>query len=82
MNRSSYESKLEAILGDKEKFQPCSPDQNDRIKTKINSISNKYKVSHPHVYKKLRVLGESPPVIYMGCRKFTKALLIPHCGPL
>ena len=82
MNKADYECKLHALIADPNKFVHSNCRQSEIVKTKVNKIAAKYKISNPVIHKKLKIQGNFPPGHLYGLPKIHKCVSDPPLRPI
>ena len=82
MNKADYEGKLHALIADPNKFVHSNCRQSEIVKTKVNKIAAKYKISNPVIHKKLKIQGNFPPGHLYGLPKIHKCVTDPPLRPI
>ena len=82
MDKVANENKLEILISDVEKFRRCDSNQTNLVKDKLNKLINELKKDSPHLYYKLRRVGDYKNGHLYGLPKIHKNADDPPLRPI
>ena len=73
MDKTTYENKLEVLISDEWDFKSCDNNQTNLVKDKFNKLINELKKDNPHLYYRLRRVGNFKNGYLYGLSKIHKS---------